>query len=320
MITSTGGLEQGGAFGIRMGSRFHLTRAPALVTRTSRNSVLAVTELRCDTGLAEVTAPIRPEKALVVAVQLRALAFHRFWVRDVEVPVGSFPVGAISILDLECEPKLFLPVPFHCLHFYVSRAALDDLAAEHGVRRVTGLKCPRGAVDPMVTQLALSLLPSLERPQEANRLFVEQLLHALAAHFARAYGLMRLGSSVPRTRLAGWQERRAKELIQARLDTEVSVAELATECRISRSHFARAFKDTTGISPHRWLQACRVDRAKTLLLSSQLPLTTIANRCGFADQSHFSRVFSKWVGVSPSAWRRVRGGVTAGAVATAEND
>jgi AraC family transcriptional regulator len=315
MSPTTG--PQQGAFGVRMGSHFHLAQAPTIAVRTPRNAVLAATELRSDTGLSEVSTPIPAESAFVVVVQLSALALLRFWLRGVEVPVGSYPVGAVTVLDLEQDPRMLLPVPFHCLHFYVSRAALDDLAAEHGVRRVEGLAWPHGAVDPLVTQMAWSLLPSLREPQSVNTVFAEQMIYALTAHFARAYGLMRLGSAMPRARLAAWQERRAKELIQARLDTEVSVAELASECRISRSHFARAFKDTTGISPHRWLQACRVDRAKTLLLESRLPLTAIAARCGFADQSHFSRVFSKWVGVTPSAWRRVRSGA---AVAGARKD
>jgi AraC family transcriptional regulator len=311
-MSPTTGPEQG-MFGMRMAAHFHLAQVPTIAVRTPRNAVLAVTELRSDTGLAEVSTPIPAESAFVVVVQLSALASHRFWLRGVEVPVGSYPVGGVTILDLEQDPRMLLPLPFRCLHFYVSRAALDDLAAEHGVRRVEGLAWPHGVVDSLAMQLARSLLPALEEPRSTNTVFVEQVLYALTAHFAQAYGMMRLGSCVPHARLAAWQERRAKELIEARLDTEVSVAELASECRISRSHFARAFKDTTGISPHRWLQACRVDRAKTLLVDSQLPLVAIATRCGFADQSHFSRVFSKWVGVTPSAWRRLRGGDHGGA-------
>jgi len=74
------------------------------------------------------------------------------------------------------------------------------------------------------------------------------------------------------------------------------------------SRFVRAFREATGLPPHRWLRAFRVERAKELMLSGSLSLAQIAYECGFSDQSHFTRVFSQSVRMTPAAWRRARCG------------
>jgi PAS domain S-box-containing protein len=104
--------------------------------------------------------------------------------------------------------------------------------------------------------------------------------------------------------LSGWQERRAKELLSADLSGAVSLHDVAAECGLSTRHFSRAFKNTTGLAPHAWYLARRVEVAKEALRSRQLPLSVVALTCGFSDQSHFTRVFSRIVGTSPGAWRR----------------
>ncbi|SDK44319.1 helix-turn-helix domain-containing protein [Pseudomonas indica] len=109
-------------------------------------------------------------------------------------------------------------------------------------------------------------------------------------------------SSRQAIRLSAWQERRAKELIAAHLGSGLSIARLARECSLSRSHFSRAFHGSTGVSPHQWLTRQRIEHAKRLLLDDLL-ITRIAQDCGFADQAHFSRVFTRLVGLSPSRWR-----------------
>lgn len=107
---------------------------------------------------------------------------------------------------------------------------------------------------------------------------------------------------LPSIRLAAWQERRAKALITANLNSGLSMEQLARECCLSRSHFSRAFHGSTGMSPHQWLTHQRIEHARALLLG-QRPLAHIAQDCGFADQAHFSRVFARMAGMPPSQWR-----------------
>jgi len=98
--------------------------------------------------------------------------------------------------------------------------------------------------------------------------------------------------------------RRAKEILSANLDGSVPLKEVAKECRLSASHFSRAFRRTVGAAPHNWLLTHRIEVAKANLRDRRLSLLEIALACGFADQSHLTRVFTRIVGVSPGAWRR----------------
>lgn len=104
--------------------------------------------------------------------------------------------------------------------------------------------------------------------------------------------------------LAPWQERKAKALLTQRMAEDISIADVARECRLSRGHFCKAFKQSTGQSPHAWLTRHRISTAQSLLRSTQRPLADIALACGFGDQSHLTRTFSRVVGTPPGSWRR----------------
>ena len=91
---------------------------------------------------------------------------------------------------------------------------------------------------------------------------------------------------------------------QSTFGGRVSLADIASELGYSPSHFARAFKVSTGLPPHQRLLHRRVAAAKQLMTVRDLPLTEVATSAGFSSQSHFTRVFSAVVGVNPAAWRR----------------
>jgi AraC family transcriptional regulator len=295
-----------GAFGQRMAAYLGRGDAQAVHAQTLLNSKLVVTGLRCDGGLSEMSEPIPAEKAFIVSVHLRDIAFHELRLRGAVVHTGYHPRGGVNVFDLEEDPRFFFPCPFHCLHFYVRRATLEALADEHGARRIDTLSWPHGAIDETVSHLGSALLPALDDPESAGKLFLDHVVLALNLHFAYAYGGMRSVARAARGTLAPWQERRCKELMNSRLAEQISLADLAKECRLSISHFAAAFRQSTGESPHRWLLRRRVETAKEMLCSSELAISEIALDCGFSDQSHLTRVFTVMVGAPPGVWRRAR--------------
>ncbi len=89
------------------------------------------------------------------------------------------------------------------------------------------------------------------------------------------------------------RERIAKQLILANLGESLAIADLAQACALSRSHFSRAFKCTTGLSPQEWIRQQRIQRAKELIIGSALSLTQISLECGFCDQAHFCHIFTR---------------------------
>ena len=95
--------------------------------------------------------------------------------------------------------------------------------------------------------------------------------------------------------------RRVREYIDSHLEETISIETLAGIAGLSMYHFARAFKQSEGLTPHDYLVRCRVRRAQDLLASTDLPLSEIALASGFSDQSHCARRFREHVGITPSA-------------------
>jgi AraC-like DNA-binding protein len=183
---------------------------------------------------------------------------------------------------------------------------LKKVADECGATKIDKLTWRYGEVDETLSHLAWAMLLALDRPESANRFFIDHIVLALNTHFATAYGGMQSSSRIACGGLAPWQELRSKELMTSRIASPISLKEVANACRLSSSHFARAFRKTTGESPHRWLIKRRVETAKDMLVSTESTLCEIAIACGFADQSHLSRVFANIVGTTPGSWRRER--------------
>ena len=97
--------------------------------------------------------------------------------------------------------------------------------------------------------------------------------------------------------------RRVREYVETHLDGNISLQDLADTAGLSVSHFARAFKQSEGVTPYGYLLQRRVQRSLDLLARTELPLAEIATASGFADQSHFCRRFRGLVGTTPSTYR-----------------
>jgi AraC-like DNA-binding protein len=94
--------------------------------------------------------------------------------------------------------------------------------------------------------------------------------------------------------------RRVIDYIEANLASDLQLAELSAMAGISRSHFARAFRNTVGMAPHAFVLQSRLARAVELLTPRTHSLKEVAARCGFADQAHLTRAFKSRFGHPPS--------------------
>jgi AraC-like DNA-binding protein len=293
-------------YGQRLGERFGVEKAPAIVTRALRTADIAVTEIRCDYPLLEMSDSIQQEDAFIVTLYLRDFLNREYWEGGRRASVYDMRAADSCVHDLKREPTVLLDKPFHSLLFYLPRAALNAIADEANAPRIRDLSHKPGAGinDVTIASLGRLVLPALSHPDQANRLFIDHVMLALGVHIAQTYGGMRPVSRLVRGRLAPWQERRAKEILRANLQGGVPLKEVARECGISVSHFSHAFRRTLGVAPHKWLIEQRIVLSKQKLRDDRLSLTDVAAECGFSDQSHFTREFRRTVGVSPGAWRR----------------
>jgi AraC-like DNA-binding protein len=245
------------------------------------------------------------EDAFLITVYLAGTAPHHDLASHRHSVLGpSHAQGTISIVPLGCG----FPTPVHIsagsLCFQIPRAALDGLSDELLGPRVGKLSCPPGTADQVLAHLGAALLPAFENPAAAQSLFVDQLARTVVTHLLHCYGGFQPHRPISRGGLSFSQEKRAKAYLAKNYGEDILLADVAKECGLSRGHFIRAFRLTTGLTPRQWLQRYRLEKAKSLLRGSSVAIAEIAGRCGFADQSHLTRVFTATLGVPPGAWRR----------------
>jgi AraC-like DNA-binding protein len=293
------------AYGQRLAERLRVEHAPAVVTRILRTADMAVTETRWDRLVPGLSGSLQREDAFLVTLSLRDYPNRVYWEDGRLVSLCDVRAGQTCIHDLKRDPVALLDKPHHLLFFYLPRGALNAIADDAEAPRIGELSHePVGIDDATVVSLGKAVLPALSHRDQVSQLFVDHVLLAVGVHVAQTYGGMQARPRPVRGGLAPWQVRRAKEILSTNLDGRVPLKEVAQECRLSVSHFSRAFRRTMGAAPHNWLLARRIEVAKEKLRDDRLSLLDVALVCGFADQSHLTRVFTRMVGVSPGAWRR----------------
>jgi AraC family transcriptional regulator len=294
-------------YGGGLASNFGAEEAPHMVTRVLRGAELAATELLIEHPPGRIGDPIPRQDAYMVCCQLREKASFEYWEEGKAYKVPPLRAGDTTIHDLKRDPAAMIDGPLHTMMWFVPRKALNALADEANVSHIDELRFDPcvGVADEIIRQISASMLPALRSPEQVSRLFADHVALALAAHVAHAYGGMPTASRLVKGGLAPCQERRSKEMLVANLAGNIPLAMIAEACGLSVSHFSRAFRKSTGLAPHAWLQQARVEHAMTLLRQRGQSLSEIALVCGFVDQSHFTRVFVQRVGLTPGSWRRV---------------
>jgi AraC family transcriptional regulator len=138
----------------------------------------------------------------------------------------------------------------------------------------------------------------------SGRLFGESLGIALAGRLLARYAVKPLTAREYRGGMPKYLLRRTVDYMQSNLGADLRLAELAANVDMSRWHFCRMFKQSTGLSPHQYLMRERVDAAMTRLGSTQADMEKIAAELGFSDQSHFITVFRRFAGVTPTQYNK----------------
>jgi AraC family transcriptional regulator len=164
--------------------------------------------------------------------------------------------------------------------------------------------------DEPMGRLMLSFLPELRGGGLGGELYAESLANALAVHLLREHSSLgeRARRRVAREPSGGLPKRalrRATDYIGDNLASgELSLEKIAAEAGYSPRHFSRAFRESTGLSPHQYVIRQRVEKAKGLLVGTDLPVGEVARACGFAHQSHLAHHTRRLLGLSPTDLRR----------------
>jgi AraC family transcriptional regulator len=189
------------------------------------------------------------------------------------------------------------------IDLYIDPAALR---IEHAARSPLQLE-PEWRVlrDPLLTQLLLEVAGALDEPQSAEDVFGDLATTLFALQLGRKHGVASPASALRRAGLSPFALRRVREHVASRLASAIRLEQLASLAGLSPFHFSRAFKASTGLSPHAYVLRCRIDEAKRLLAGSNLPVAEIARRTGFSGAGQLSTRFRACTGSTPTAFRRL---------------
>jgi AraC family transcriptional regulator len=211
------------------------------------------------------------------------------------------PAGHDSSWEGEAPMSARLRIPTRL----VSRAAEEIGTRARADVEIVNVFCTG---DRTIEGFGRLLLAEMENPAHpAQPLIVEALSCALASHLVRRYNVFDLPTSSSQRGLCSRTLARIVSYIEDHLDRPISLTELAAVASVSRFHFSRLFRQSTGFSPIAYVERLRLARAQDLLRLGKLPIVEVALAVGFCDQSAFTRRFHRHLGTTPAAFARDNG-------------
>lgn len=220
------------------------------------------------------------------------------------VAKGTFRRGVVIIIPEGSSSRWDIPKPVDVVQLYLPQATLRRVADETVTRTPTDLLERTAYPDPITSRLLLSAAGVLESNRALDALFRHQLTDLLATRLLAAHTSSpttfqpTTGGLSPKVLL------RAIERLRSDSDADVSLDALASDAGLSRFHFCRAFKESTGLSPHAWLRQHRLEQAKNMLRNTDASIVSVAAELGYASQTAFAAAFRRLTGDAPSDWRR----------------
>ena len=217
---------------------------------------------------------------------------------------GTARPGVISIISAGSSSRWDIPQPLNVVQLYLPQTTLERVASEANVVEPRNLLDRSAHPDLITSRLLMSAADSLDGSAALDTLFRHQLTDLLATRLLSAHAgapaklLPVIGGLSPAALL------RSIERLRSDSDTDVSLAALASDAGLSRFHFCRAFKESTGLSPHAWLRQHRLEQAMNMLRDMNVSVVSVAAALGYASQTAFAAAFRKLTGETPSDWRR----------------
>lgn len=220
--------------------------------------------------------------------------------RDGRVHEELHVPGNINLMPAGQESRWQWNKSNSCLRINLKSQFIEKIAQTSELAHTSiELKNSFSIRDTKLERIALLLLEELRLGGIGGKLYVDSLCNVLAIHLLRNYSTFELKP----VRITGGLSRstlqQVVEYIMENLETELALAELATVANLSPSHFARLFKQSTGVPPHQYVIQRRIEAAKHLLQQGENSVGEIAYRVGFANPSHLSYHFKRVTGIMP---------------------
>jgi AraC family transcriptional regulator len=218
--------------------------------------------------------------------------------------VGTARPGVVTVIPAGSSSRWDIPEPLNVVHLYLPQTTLQRVALEAGMAAPGDLLERSAHPDPVTSRLLLSAADVLEGSAALDALFRQQITDLLTTRLLVAHAGSPVGVQMVIGGLSPMALRRAIERLRSDSDADVSLAALASEAGLSRFHFCRAFKESTGLSPHAWLRQYRLEQAMNMLRDTDESIVSVAAALGYSSQTAFAAAFRKLTGETPSDWRK----------------
>ena len=222
------------------------------------------------------------------------------------VAIGTARSGVVTIIPAGSSARWDIPGPVNVVQLYLPPKTLQRVAGEADMAAPGNLLERTGHPDPTTSRLLMSAADVIEGSAALDALFRQQLTDLLATRLLAAHAGAPANFQPTMGGLSPTALRRAVERLRSDSDADVSLAALASDAGLSRFHFCRAFKESTGLSPHAWLRQHRLEQAMNMLRDTDASVVSVAAELGYASQTAFAAAFRKLTGETPSDWRRRR--------------
>jgi AraC family transcriptional regulator len=220
------------------------------------------------------------------------------------VSIGTFRPGVVIIIPEGSSSRWDIPKPVDVVQLYLPHTSLERVARETDTAGAVDLLERTAHPDPITSRLLLSAADTLDGNGALDALFRHQLVELLATRVLAAHSGSPSAFQPTTGGLSPKALLRAIERLRSDNVADVSLAALASEAGLSRFHFCRAFKESTGLSPHAWLRQYRLEQAMNMLRDTDASVVSVAVALGYASQTAFAAAFRKLTGATPSDWRR----------------
>jgi AraC family transcriptional regulator len=220
------------------------------------------------------------------------------------VAIGTARPGVVTVIPAGSTSRWDIHQPLNVVQLYLPHTTLERIAREADTAAPGELLERTGHSDPVTSRLLMSAADVLEGNAALDALFRQQLTDLLATRLLAAHAGAPTTFQPVMGGLSPNALRRAIERLRSDSDADVSLAALASDAGLSRFHFCRAFKESTGLSPHAWLRQHRLEQAMNMLRDTDASVVSVAAALGYASQTAFAAAFRKLTGEPPSNWRR----------------
>ena len=210
--------------------------------------------------------------------------------------------GAVSILPAGVHVSVVAASRTSCLLLEIDPSVLRQSSQPHrggDVELPVKLTTPDRNIELLMT----AMQADLDAGSPAGPLYGESLGGALSTYLITRYGAFAPRLEVYKGGLPRLRLNHVREYIEQNLDSNISLTALAEVVGLSLYHFAKAFKQSTGATPHQYVLARKIERAKELLSNPNRSVLEASARTGFVDQSHFTKIFRRVVGLTPTEYR-----------------